>query len=519
MVIAINNSDSQSSKENGKDIGNIILNHEFLDGLHLWPPNGCHTFVVPAGSGYRNGLTMAVVTKRTIWWQGLEQDITSRVSAGSSYTVSACVGASGTFQGSVKVFATIKLVYQNSEMKFISIGKKYVSKESWEMLEGSFSLSTVPNEVIFYLEGPPPGTQLLIKSVVILRSSSTASDESKQEMEKAPMITTNNYFDSQSSKEDEKDTGNIILNHDFSYGLYLWNPNCCEAFVVPAGYHKGLAAAIVTNRKECWHGLEQDITSKVSEGSTYTVSACVGASGTFQGSAEVLATLKLVHENSQMKFIFIGKKSVSNECWEMLEGSFSLSTMPDPVIFFLEGPPAGTDLLIKSVVISCPSSSAWDDADFGVNIITNTSLNYGTNGWFPLGNCTMSVQTGSPLMMPPMARDSLGAHEPLSGCYILVTNCTQNWMGPAQMITEKVKLYLTYQVSAWVKIIQASGPQSVNVALGVDSQWVNGGQVEISNDIWHEIGGSFRIEKQAAKVMIYLQGPAAGLTDVHDLDT
>lgn len=123
----------------------------------------------------------------------------------------------------------------------------------------------------------------------------------------------------------------------------------------------------------------------------------------------------------------------------------------------------------------------------------------------------MSVQTGSPHIMPPMARDSLGAHEPLSGRYILVTNRTQNWMGPAQMITDKVKLYLTYQVSAWVKIGQASGPQSVNVALGVDGQWVNGGQIEISDDRWHEIGGSFRIEKQAAKVMVYIQGPAAGV--------
>lgn len=44
------------------------------------------------------------------------------------------------------------------------------------MLEGSFSLSTVPNEVIFYFEGPPPGVQLLIKSVVILCSNSTAPD-------------------------------------------------------------------------------------------------------------------------------------------------------------------------------------------------------------------------------------------------------------------------------------------------------------------------------------------------------
>lgn len=46
------------------------------------------------------------------------------------------------------------------------------------MLEGSFSLSTVPNEVIFYLEGLPPGAQLLIKSVVMLCSSSTPSNVS-----------------------------------------------------------------------------------------------------------------------------------------------------------------------------------------------------------------------------------------------------------------------------------------------------------------------------------------------------
>lgn len=111
-----------------------------------------------------------------------------------------------------------------------------------------------------------------------------------------------------------------------------------------------------------------------------------------------------------------------------------------------------------------------------------------------------------------MARDSLGPHEPLSGRYILVTNRTQTWMGPAQMITDKLKLFLTYQVSAWVRIGSgATGPQNVNVALSVDNQWVNGGQVELNNDTWHEIGGSFRIEKQPAKVMVYVQGPAAGI--------
>ena len=150
---------------------------------------------------------------------------------------------------------------------------------------------------------------------------------------------------------------------------------------------------------------------------------------------------------------------------------------------------------------------------FNVNIIANGNLSDGTNGWFPLGNCNLGVASGSPRVLPPMARDSLGAHEALSGRYILVTNRTQTWMGPAQMITDKVKLYLTYQVSAWVRVgKQATRPQIINVAFSVDGQWVNGGQVEAPDgETWHEMGGSFRVEKQPTKVMVYIQGPEAGV--------
>lgn len=49
------------------------------------------------------------------------------------------------------------------------------------------------------------------------------------------------------------------------------------------------------------------------------------------------------------------RSSVSNGKWEKLEGKFSLSTMPDKVVFYLEGPSPGVDLLIQSVVISCSS--------------------------------------------------------------------------------------------------------------------------------------------------------------------
>nr|DAD36676.1 TPA_asm: hypothetical protein HUJ06_007316 [Nelumbo nucifera] len=113
-----------------------------------------------------------------------------------------------------------------------------------------------------------------------------------------------------------------------------------------------------------------------------------------------------------------------------------------------------------------------------------------------------------------MARDSLRPHEPLSGRYILVSNI-QTWMGPAQMITEKLKLYLTYQVSAWVCISPGTtSPQNVNFALSVDNQWVNGGQVEVNDDRWHEMAGSFRNEEQPSKVMVYIQGSSLGVNSM-----
>lgn len=149
---------------------------------------------------------------------------------------------------------------------------------------------------------------------------------------------------------------------------------------------------------------------------------------------------------------------------------------------------------------------------YGVNIIANNNFTDGLNGWSPLGSCTLSIGQGAPRILPPMAIDSLASHEPLNGRYILAANRSQTWMGPSQTITDKLNLFVTYQVSAWVRVSSVrNGPQNINVALGVDNQYVNGGQVEAVDDRWYEIGGSFRIEKQPSKVIVYVQGPLAGV--------
>lgn len=95
----------------------------------------------------------------------------------------------------------------------------------------------------------------------------------------------------------------------------MWHPNSCDAFVVSEkdDYREGLSAklsgryAVITNRKECWQGLEQDITDRVSTGSTYTVCAWVRVSGNHGATNDVLATLKLEYQDSSVSYLFIGR--------------------------------------------------------------------------------------------------------------------------------------------------------------------------------------------------------------------
>ncbi|XP_028556148.1 endo-1,4-beta-xylanase 1-like [Dendrobium catenatum] len=220
----------------------------------------------------------------------------------------------------------------------------------------------------------------------------------------------------------------------------------------------------------------------------------------------------------QRKIIITLNVQATDTDWVQLKGKFLINSVISKAVIYLEGPPPGTDVLVNSFVVKhaekLPPSSPPDTEDvlYGVNIITNSSLNDSINGWFPLGSCTLTIANGSPLLLPPMAKESLGNPEPLNGNYILVTNRSQTWMGPAQVITDSLKLQVTYQVSAWVRIgSDKSGPQNINVAVGVDSQWVNGGQVEAIDDRWYEIGGSFRIEKLPSRVIVYVQGPSPGV--------
>ncbi|XP_047325413.1 endo-1,4-beta-xylanase 3-like isoform X2 [Impatiens glandulifera] len=491
---------------------NIIVNHDFSKGLDSWHANSCEASVVSGEPSCGQGLSAfcngnyAVLTNRKECWQGLEQEITGKVVQGRSYTVCADVGVSGLLHGYVDVQATLKLENKDSATSYLFIARTSVTNYQLGKLEGTFTLENLPDRIVFYIEGPSPGIDLHIKSVVI--SCPTASD-----------------FDvKKSTGYVRDDEGNIILNPVFDDGLNNWSGRSCKIAkhdsmangkIVPK---TGKFFAASTERTQTWNGIQQEITGRVQRKLAYEVTALVRIFGNNLSSAEIRATLWVQAPDLREEYIGIANIQATDKDWVQLQGKFVLNSAISKAVVYLEGPPPGTDILLNSLVVKHARKALphfpprIENSALGVNIITNSAFIDGTNGWFPLGNCNLSVGTGSPLILPTMAKDSLGPHEPLSGNYVLTTNRTQNWMGPAQIVTDRITLYLTYQVSGWVRVSSiVGGAQTVNVAFGVDDQWVNGGQVEVVDDTWHEISGSFRIEKRPGKVMVYVQGPAPGV--------
>ncbi|CAI9116037.1 OLC1v1017081C1 [Oldenlandia corymbosa var. corymbosa] len=319
----------------------------------------------------------------------------------------------------------------------------------------------------------------------------------------------------------------IALNPDFDNGLSNWAGKGCQIIlhdslsdgkIVP---QSGKYFISTTGRADSGSGIQQELTGRAKRKLAYELTAVVRIYGGNVPEANIQATLWIQTADFRQQFIFIASVNATDSDWVQMQGKFLINGFPSKVLIFLEGPPPGTDILLNSLVVKhaakMPPSPPpkFEVGDFWVNVVTNSNQNDGTTSdWFCLGSCTLSVGTGSPNQLPSLAAESLGLHhQPVSGGYILATNRAAPWMGPAQTVTGKIKLYMTYQVSAWVRIGPgAIRPQLVNVAVSIDGQWVNGGSIEIGDDkTWHEVAGSFRIEKQPTNVMVYVQGPDAGI--------
>lgn len=148
---------------------------------------------------------------------------------------------------------------------------------------------------------------------------------------------------------------------------------------------------------------------------------------------------------------------------------------------------------------------------YGVNVVENSCYSNGLASWSSMGSCQLHVARDDPHLLSSATGKLPWQIEGDARC-VVATNRKYVWEGPMQHITERLQRFLTYQVSALVRVANATSPQKVNVALNVDSKWVNGGQVEVdASGAWTPVTGSFRLERSFKEASVYIQGPEPGV--------
>jgi hypothetical protein len=162
---------------------------------------------------------------------------------------------------------------------------------------------------------------------------------------------------------------------------------------------------------------------------------------------------------------------------------------------------------------------------FDVNLIENSTLDAGLDGWSPVGDCTkLSVHEEEPAQVPTETINDVPDEYRPSGRYILASGRAAETDGLCRAITGALKPRVTYRVAGWISVAGVDGAEEggsghpVCVGLRVDDDCdVHGAAVCAVPGKWTEIKGAFRLKKSPCAAAAYVQGAPAGV-DVKVMD-
>lgn len=116
----------------GADDSNIILNPEFESGLDNWSGSGCKIELHDSLDGGKvlpaSGKYFVAATGRTDTWNGVMQDVTSRLQRKTAYEATATVrlsagAGSGAAVSPCEVRATLAVQTAEGRQQYIGVGK------------------------------------------------------------------------------------------------------------------------------------------------------------------------------------------------------------------------------------------------------------------------------------------------------------------------------------------------------------------------------------------------------------
>lgn len=437
---------------------NLIGNSSFEAGLDGWGVLGSGTLSTgteDAHTGYRS----AFVSGRTASWNGPRRDILDLTRAGRSYDVSVWTRIDGAASATTNLTAQVTCSGQATQ--FIGLDQAAASDSGWVELAGTLELPNCALETVAaYVEGPVPEVDIYVDDLALR----------------------------------EQPLANLIANPDFESGTSGWFGWGASVVEVTTDSFSGIQAGIATGRTASWNGIATAVTSVVQPGGAYQASAFAKLRGAASGPLALTAQVRCVGGTDS--FVRLASATGSDTDWVELSGGLTLPDCAiDVVNLYVEGPPAGVDILVDDVSLSVVESSE------GPNIIANAGFETGTNGWFPFGGVTISATTAR-------------AHGGVQSA--LVTGRTATFNGIATSLLGVATPGRSYNVRGFAQIGNAtSAPVRFTLQSACDGGAASFTSVASATAIdtdWVELSGALNFPNcNLTTANFYLEGPAAGI--------
>lgn len=497
----------------GAVLGNIITNGGFEDGTNGWE-GGLGAELGLAWVTKVSGNTGLKVSGRNMTGAGARQDVTGKIKAGATYSISGKIqyrydandAASANYPDTKQFLMSI--VYGDGTIK--NIASANAAKGNWADFSGSY---TVPwnadlSSVKIFIETPWTPTPDISKDLMTyfvdeiavtgeINTSGTPTPKPTATPKPTPTATPKPTPtptavptpEPTQTPEPEKVVrgANLIVNPGFEDGVSSWESiNSAKLSLAYYTVASGSLAMKVSGRTQTSSGCCQNITGKVSAGTTYKVSAKVqykedasdANSSQYPASKKFFMTIRYGNNTYEN----IGSVTVNKGEWGNITGTYTIpenADLSDVRVFFetpwTDKPDSKNDLMtfyIDDVVMK-------ED----VPIILNGGFEEGTVEWDVNASAELSLG---------WATKRTGDHS------LKVSNRKYTGSGPIQDITGKVEKGKTYTVKAYVYYNEGNDVSHVfNICM------VNGGKITVIASVnavrgqWNCINGVYKIPNDA----------------------
>jgi hypothetical protein len=361
------------------------------------------------------------------------------------------------------VALTAQITCFGAATTFTRLDSSPASSAGWVQLTGVLQVPSCDLQTVaVYLEGPEPGVDLLVDDLA-LREHPLAN------------LITNSGFESGTA------------------GWFGWGPTVLG---VTPDAASGDQAAVGTGRTASWNGIATNLSGVVVPGGTYQVGAAAKLRGAITGP--LVLTARLLCQGGSSEFRRVASTMGTSAEYSPLGGVLEVPSCPlQDVTLYVEGPPAGVDILLDDVTL-------WQQpSELGPNVVANAGFESGTQGWFGFGGVSISAAT---------ERAHSGTR---SG---RVTGRTATWNGLATSLLGVATPGRPYQVSGWAAL--GTGSSNVNLTLqtacsGQATNFTTLASATANDAGWTELQGTLSLPScELVTATFYIEGAPAG-TDIY----